>query len=307
VAYPVIGASATLAVAAGLLLVRLSPAGLGWDAVRAEVLGNVAMYLYVAIVIMAVFVGLGAALGYQTDRLVTQTTTDPLTGLHNRRALQERIDEELRRSARYGKSLSLLLIDLDKFKQVNDRCGHLAGDALLCAIGQAIQRTMRKTDYAARLGGDGFAIVSPNTGGADAAPRQTSETGDCARRAGSPANVTINRDRDLTRRSRGARSAHADQCGRHRALRRQTRRQEHLQMGHFALALFAGLPALKRLDRTAPFRRRALLTAAGRCPWVSVRSRSPRRRDRPDGDRIRRSTNPGPHRLRVTALRALGR
>jgi len=169
VAYPVVGASATLAVAAGLLLVRLSPAGLGWDAVRAEVLGNVAMYLYVAIVIMAVFVGLGAALGYQTDRLVTQTTTDPLTGLHNRRALQERIDEELRRSARYGKSLSLLLIDLDKFKQVNDRCGHLAGDALLCAIGQAIQRTMRKTDYAARLGGDEFAIVSPNTGGADAA------------------------------------------------------------------------------------------------------------------------------------------
>jgi hypothetical protein len=111
VAYPVIGASAALAVAAGFLVVRLSSAGPGWDALRAEVIGNAAMYLYLAIVVMAVFVGLGAALGYQTDRLLTQSTTDPLTGLHNRRALQERIDEELRRSACYGKSVSLMLID----------------------------------------------------------------------------------------------------------------------------------------------------------------------------------------------------
>jgi predicted signal transduction protein with EAL and GGDEF domain len=113
VAYPILGASAALAVAAGLLLIRLSPAGFSVDAIRAEVLRDPATYLYLGIVVMAVFVGLGAALGSQTDRLLTETTIDPLTGLHNRRALRQRIDEELSRSARYGQSLSLLLIDLD--------------------------------------------------------------------------------------------------------------------------------------------------------------------------------------------------
>ncbi len=169
VAYPILGASAALAVVAGLLLIRLSPAGVSVDAIRAEVLRDPATYLYLGIVVMALFVGLGAALGSQTDRLLTETTIDPLTGLHNRRALRQRIDEELSRSARYGQSLSLLLIDLDNFKQVNDRWGHLAGDALLRGTGRAIARTLRTTDYAVRLGGDEFAIISPNTNGAEAA------------------------------------------------------------------------------------------------------------------------------------------
>jgi diguanylate cyclase (GGDEF)-like protein len=164
IAYPAIGASAAFAVAAGLLLIRLSPAEIGWATVRGEVLADIATYLYLVIVAMTVFVGLGAALGYQTDRLLTLAVTDPLTGLHNRRALQFRMDEEISRAARCAQQLSILLIDLDKFKQVNDRCGHLAGDALLCGIGQAIQSTLRKTDHGARIGGDEFVIVAPNTG-----------------------------------------------------------------------------------------------------------------------------------------------
>jgi len=193
-AYPVFGAFAALALSAGLVLVRVSPANLGWHSVFAEVTGDAATYLYLAVVVMATFIGLGAAWGYETDHLLAQSTTDPLTGLHNRRALQQRIDEELSRAVRYGQRLSLVMIDLDKFKQVNDRCGHLAGDALLHAIGQVIQQALRKSDYAVRLGGDEFAIVSPNADEASAAflaARVSSAIARDARRQQQPVTASI--------------------------------------------------------------------------------------------------------------------
>lgn len=87
---------------------------------------------------------------------------DPLTGLANRRAWDERLEEELARSRRTGQALSVVMIDLDGFKAVNDRGGHEAGDRLLQDLSRAWQAAVRGGgDFLARLGGDEFAILAP--------------------------------------------------------------------------------------------------------------------------------------------------
>ncbi len=87
-------------------------------------------------------------------------TADPLTGLANRRAWDERLDEEMERSRRAGTALSVVLIDLDGFKDVNDRGGHAAGDHLLHAVARAWQAQVRDGgDFLARIGGDEFAVI----------------------------------------------------------------------------------------------------------------------------------------------------
>src|SRR5262249_31075172 len=84
---------------------------------------------------------------------------DPLTGLLNRASLVEKIDEYLARARRHGARFALLLLDLDRFKQVNDTYGHPAGDALLQQVGARLKAELRQTDILARLGGDEFAII----------------------------------------------------------------------------------------------------------------------------------------------------
>lgn len=84
---------------------------------------------------------------------------DALTGIPNRRLFRERFEMEVRRSGRYGHQLAILYIDLDRFKEVNDLYGHDAGDLLLIAAVQRMQRCVRQTDTIARLGGDEFAIM----------------------------------------------------------------------------------------------------------------------------------------------------
>ena len=89
--------------------------------------------------------------------------TDPLTGLANRRSLMEELEQEVERSERYGRPLSLVSVDLDHFKSVNDTHGHAAGDEVLRQAAQALRSVCRDVDLAARMGGEELALLLPET------------------------------------------------------------------------------------------------------------------------------------------------
>jgi diguanylate cyclase (GGDEF)-like protein len=93
---------------------------------------------------------------------------DPLTGLGNRRAFMERGEAEVLRANRYGSALAMVMLDLDHFKQVNDVHGHDAGDRVLVALAELLRGMMREVDFVARLGGEEFAILMPDTGAEEA-------------------------------------------------------------------------------------------------------------------------------------------
>ena len=97
------------------------------------------------------------------NRLADAARTDPLTDLHNRRGFEESIEVEIERARRGDHSLTLLVADLDHFKRVNDRLGHAAGDAALTEIGRILREGKRQIDYAARTGGEEFALILPET------------------------------------------------------------------------------------------------------------------------------------------------
>ncbi len=97
------------------------------------------------------------------DMAKLQATTDALTGLFNRRAFNDRLDEELRRSERYHHKFTLLILDLDGFKRVNDSYGHIVGDRTLKSVASCFQSAVRDTDFLARIGGDEFALILPET------------------------------------------------------------------------------------------------------------------------------------------------
>ena len=88
-----------------------------------------------------------------------QAGHDPLTGLANRRRFEEELERQIERCARHGDRAALAVIDLDRFKQVNDVHGHATGDKLLAAVGAALRARRRATDVAARIGGDEFAVI----------------------------------------------------------------------------------------------------------------------------------------------------
>jgi diguanylate cyclase (GGDEF)-like protein len=93
---------------------------------------------------------------------------DALTGLHNRRYFHETLAREVARAHRYSRRLSLIVIDVDDFKNVNDRIGHLAGDAVLAELAERVRDVVRSADVACRVGGDEFAVILPESGLADA-------------------------------------------------------------------------------------------------------------------------------------------
>ncbi|HLZ12920.1 MAG TPA: GGDEF domain-containing protein [Candidatus Acidoferrum sp.] len=95
--------------------------------------------------------------------LERNAVTDPLTGLHNRRLFSETFEKELNRAKRYAQPLSLVTLDLHRFKEVNDHLGHLRGDDVLRAVASTLRKSLRTSDSAFRLGGDEFALLLPQT------------------------------------------------------------------------------------------------------------------------------------------------
>jgi diguanylate cyclase (GGDEF)-like protein len=92
-----------------------------------------------------------------------QSMTDGLTGLYNRRSLEDLLQREVALSERHGHPLSIVMIDMDKFKEINDAHGHAAGDFLLKSFADCVRMTLRKTDLAFRYGGDEFIVALPQT------------------------------------------------------------------------------------------------------------------------------------------------
>lgn len=101
-------------------------------------------------------------------RLKRRAHLDGLTGLHNRRSLDARLDQELKRHIRHRQGFALLMADLDHFKRINDTFGHLAGDAALRHAAQTLAGGLRSTDFLARYGGEEFVVILPHTGQAQA-------------------------------------------------------------------------------------------------------------------------------------------
>lgn len=113
--------------------------------------------------VVAYVVSMQSALRRLLEREQELSRTDSLTGLMNRRAFGEQLEEEIVRSRRYGRPFSLAYMDLDDFKEVNDRHGHDAGDRLLRTVARTLRGSLRSSDFVARLGGDEFAILLPET------------------------------------------------------------------------------------------------------------------------------------------------
>ncbi len=123
----------------------------------------------------SVFVLLVCLLAYRTTQelkriyvLEVETITDPLLGIFNRRYLDRRIEEEVLRAKRHKLELSLLMIDIDNFKLVNDTWGHQNGDLVLKHLTQMLVDTLRNTDIIARFGGEEFVVLLPHTPELDA-------------------------------------------------------------------------------------------------------------------------------------------
>jgi diguanylate cyclase (GGDEF)-like protein len=172
--------------AAGLGLAVL--AGVGVLAIQ-SVAGGRALYASLWAVIGSLLVLGGWLFGRQEDRLRHISVTDGLTGLTNRREFERRLEEELDRADRHGLPLSLVLLDVDLLKAINDRSGHRAGDRALCAVAGALRSSCRSVDIAARVGGDEFAILAPTTSARDAlqlAGRVQAALRDPRRAAGGP-------------------------------------------------------------------------------------------------------------------------
>ena len=119
----------------------------------------------------AIFVWLTINLSLQTtvdlrriDMLEAENIADPLTKVFNRRYLDRRLDEEVARSKRYSLPLSVLMLDIDYFKRVNDTYGHQAGDVTLTTLAGLVKSTQRELDVVARYGGEEFMVICTNTG-----------------------------------------------------------------------------------------------------------------------------------------------
>jgi diguanylate cyclase (GGDEF)-like protein len=129
---------------------------------------SIALVVFVAAASVTVVLRSRKRLERERDALRASALTDPLTGTANRRSLLSRIDYEITRHARSRRSFALLMLDLDGFKLLNDRFGHPAGDDLLREVAGALARVIRDQDTLARVGGDEFCVLAPETDAAGA-------------------------------------------------------------------------------------------------------------------------------------------
>jgi diguanylate cyclase (GGDEF)-like protein len=150
--------------------------------------------LFVMAIAFGVVALLGAAQRSWLHRERALSRTDDLTGLLNGRGFYEAAAIELARSSRYQHPLTVAYLDLDDFKQVNDRFGHARGDAVLVSVAHAMRRACRSTDLVARLGGDEFVVLFPETGrdAAEAAlAKLRARVRDAASNGGEPVTMSV--------------------------------------------------------------------------------------------------------------------
>lgn len=135
-----------------------------WDWIGFKALERSVLTLGFVVILLIALSGIALS-----DRLTTLAVRDGLTGLYNQSYIKARLQEECFRSERYKSALSLMMIDLDDFKPLNDRYGHVAGDRVLRAFGERLQDLIRSSDIAGRYRGEEFLVVLPQTSCLDAA------------------------------------------------------------------------------------------------------------------------------------------
>lgn len=142
----------------GLLLLRasqnISP--------LTELQNNYDIYIYITLGSMLTFIVFGYIIGKSEDRFETLSIIDPMTNLYNRRYFDARLEDEFAIAERKESDLCLAIMDIDKFKSINDKYGHPIGDKVLKKVAQSITNVIRKGETIARIGGEEFAIIFPD-------------------------------------------------------------------------------------------------------------------------------------------------
>ena len=152
----------------GFVLSLGSP--LGWMAIQSlsgtdpftDIASNAGVYIYMTIGTALAFSIFGFYVGTYEARMETLALVDPLTGLYNNRYFHERLHQEFALAARNKAQLSIVLFDLDHFKRINDRHGHLAGDKILREVSKQMRKCSRQGETIARVGGEEICVILPD-------------------------------------------------------------------------------------------------------------------------------------------------
>jgi diguanylate cyclase (GGDEF)-like protein len=158
-------------VLADLLPVRYSPWSLVAKMDTSEVYAPLRARLWqLALLVGVGFIGAGVGLGFLLrirlqEQLKEQAIRDPLTAAYNRHYFNEAIQQEIARSKRYGHPVAFLMVDVNRFKEINDRFGHQLGDRVLQAVADVLRQNVRECDTVIRYGGDEFLVILPETNG----------------------------------------------------------------------------------------------------------------------------------------------